>query len=105
MSLQFSRSRTGFPLVAAIALFLASWVVTPSARADAGPFGIDHRLNFDNTGIWKRDYQNALIGVLLVGEVSGALWEGGDTRFGKTLWQSIDSTVIGGVTSQVLKHV
>jgi membrane-associated phospholipid phosphatase len=35
--------------------------------------------------------------------VGGALWEGGETRVGRTLWQSIDSTAIGGVSSEALK--
>jgi membrane-associated phospholipid phosphatase len=86
---------------AALALLLAA----PAARAGGGPFGIDHRLSYDNSGIWARSNQNALIAVLLVGEVGGAVWEGGEERFGRTLWQSIDATVIGGVSSVVLKRV
>jgi undecaprenyl-diphosphatase len=86
---------------AALAVLLAA----PAARAGGGPFGIDHRLSYDNSGIWARSNQNALIAVLLVGEVGGAVWEGGEERFGRTLWQSIDATVIGGVSSVVLKRV
>jgi undecaprenyl-diphosphatase len=86
---------------AALAVLLAA----PAARAGGGPFGIDHRLSYDNSGIWARSNQNALIAVLLVGEVGGAVWEGGEERFGRTLWQSIDATVIGGVSSEVLKRV
>jgi undecaprenyl-diphosphatase len=74
-----------------------------AAVAGGGPLGIDHQLTYDDSGIWARKNQNALINLLLVGEVGGAFWEGGEDRFGRTLWQSIDSTVIGGVTSQVLK--
>lgn len=96
--------RTTFHLAAAVLLFTFLGAA-PAARADGGPLGIDHRLSYDNTGIWKRTYQNALIDVLLVGEVGGALWEGGEERFGRTLWQSIDSTVIGGVSSTALKYV
>jgi membrane-associated phospholipid phosphatase len=86
---------------AALALLLAA----PAARAGGGPLGIDHRLSYDNSGIWARSNQNALIAVLLVGEVGGAVWEGGEERFGRTLWRSIDATVIGGVSSVVLKRV
>jgi undecaprenyl-diphosphatase len=96
--------RTALPLAAAVLLFTFLGAA-PVARADGGPLGIDHRLSYDNTGIWKRSYQNALIDVLLVGEVGGALWEGGEDRFGRTLWQSIDSTLIGGVSSTALKYV
>jgi membrane-associated phospholipid phosphatase len=90
---------------AALALLLAALAAASAARAGGGPFGIDHRLSYDNSGIWARSNQNALIAVLLVGEVGGAVWEGGEERFGRTLWQSIDATVIGGVSSVVLKRV
>ena len=91
-------------LSAAVALLLAGLGASP-ARAGGGPLGIDHRLSYDDSGIWARSNQNALIAVLLAGEVAGALWEGGEERFGRTLWQSIDATVIGGVSSEVLKRV
>ena len=91
-------------LSAAGALLLAVLGASP-ARAGGGPLGIDHRLSYDDSGIWARSNQNALIAVLLVGEVGGALWEGGEERFGRTLWQSIDATVIGGVSSEALKRV
>jgi membrane-associated phospholipid phosphatase len=90
---------------AALALLLTALGAAPAASAGGGPFGIDHRLSYDNSGIWGRSNQNALIAVLLVGEVGGAVWEGGEERFGRTLWQSIDATVIGGVSSVVLKRV
>ena len=92
-------------LSAAAALLLAVLGAASPARAGGGPFGIDHRLGYDDSGIWARSNQNALIAVLLVGEVGGALWEGGEERFGRTLWQSIDATVLGGVSSEVLKRV
>jgi hypothetical protein len=73
--------------------------------AGSGPLGIDSYVTYDDHGIWARKNQNALINLMLVGEVGAALWEGGETRFGRTLWQSIDATVIGAVSSQALKRV
>jgi len=67
--------------------------------------GIDHLVEFDDSGIWKRSNQTALINILIAGEVAGALWEGGDTRLGKTFWQSIDSSAIGALSSEALKHI
>ena len=58
-----------------------------------------------NSGIWKRSNQTALLDLLIGGEIAGALWEGGDTRLGKTFWQSIDSSAIGAVSSEALKHI
>jgi acid phosphatase family membrane protein YuiD len=84
------------------ALMLTS--CTGMATANDGPLGIDSKLNEDNQGIWKRNNQKALAGVLIGGEILGALWEGSDTRLGRTFYQAIDASIIGGVTSEVLKH-
>ena len=67
--------------------------------------GIDHVVKFDESGIWKRSYQQGLVYTLVAGEVAGALWEGGETRIGKTFWQAIDSSAIGAVSSQALKYI
>ncbi|MES2258305.1 MAG: phosphatase PAP2 family protein [Pseudomonadota bacterium] len=74
------------------------------AWAGGGPLGIDSRLNYDDHGIWKRSNQKRLQTLLIGGEIVAALWEGDDTRLGRTFWQSIDSSVIGGVSSEVLKR-
>jgi acid phosphatase family membrane protein YuiD len=67
--------------------------------------GIDHVVEYDNSGIWKRTNQQALLYTLVGGEIAGALWEGGESRLGKTFWQSIDSSAIGAVSSEALKHI
>jgi PAP2 superfamily len=79
-------------------------LVSTGAYAGGGPLGIDHRLGYDNSGIWKRTYQNDLLGLMVVGEVAGGVWEGGETRLGKTFWQSIDSSVLAGISAQGLKY-
>jgi undecaprenyl-diphosphatase len=66
--------------------------------------GIDHVLAYDDSGIWNRKYQQALIYGLVGGEVIGAVWEGGETRWGRTLWQSVDSTVSSAVLSTAMKY-
>jgi membrane-associated phospholipid phosphatase len=75
-----------------------------AALAGGGPLGIDRKLAYDNQGIWKRSNQNALRGILVGAEVLGALWEGSDTRLGKTFYQAIDASVLGIASSEVLKH-
>lgn len=75
-----------------------------TAFAGSGPLGIDSKLNYDDQGIWKRNNQKALAGVLVGGELLGALWEGSDTRLGRTFYQAIDATALGGVSSEVLKR-
>jgi hypothetical protein len=94
----------GCATLGAAALSLITVGAASPACAGGGPLGIDSRLSFDDSGIWARRYQDALIGVLIVGEVGGAVWEGGEERFGRTLWQSIDASLLGGVSSEVLKY-
>jgi undecaprenyl-diphosphatase len=73
--------------------------VSCSIWAGDGPLGIDHRLALDDRGIWKRSTQNALLGVVVTGTIAAAFWEGGETRLGKTLWQSVDATLISTVAT------
>ena len=40
--------------------FLAAMAASGTAAA-GGPLGIDHRVHYDNSGIWKRGNQNALM--------------------------------------------
>jgi membrane-associated phospholipid phosphatase len=74
------------------------------ANAGGGPLGIDHRLSYDDSGIWKRSNQLALLDIMIVGELAGGIWEGGETRLGRTFWQSIDSSVLAGISAQALKY-
>jgi membrane-associated phospholipid phosphatase len=66
--------------------------------------GLDHRLSYDNAGIWKRGNQFALLYGVIATETIGALWEGGESRLGKTFWQSIDATSVGAISSEGLKR-
>ena len=77
----------------------------PACHASSQFLGIDHQLTYDNHGIWARRNQDALIALMMAGEVGAALWEGGDSRFGRTMWQSIDATLVGGISSLALKRV
>jgi undecaprenyl-diphosphatase len=75
------------------------------AQAGGGPLGIDHKLTFDDSGIWKRSNQSALLGVMVIGDLGAALWEGGESRAGKTLWQSVDSMLLSTVAADAGKFV
>ena len=83
------------PVVTAAVLLLGT---APACRA-----GIDHELPYDDSGIWKRSHQEFVEYGLLAGEVVGALWEGGESRLGRTFWRSIDTTVSAGFVSQLMK--
>ena len=73
--------------------------------AGGGPLGIDHQLNMHDSGIWKRSTQNTVFGLAVTADVAAALWEGGDPRLGKTLWQSVDSTVLASAAAGAGKLV
>jgi undecaprenyl-diphosphatase len=75
------------------------------AHAGGGPLGIDHVVPMDDKGIWKRSTQNTLLGVMVVGDIGAALWEGGETPIGHTLWQSVDSMLISTVAANGAKLV
>ena len=84
------------PLAAGAALLLLGAV--SDCRA-----GIDHLVPYDDSGIWKRSNQEVVEYGLIAAEVGGALWEGGESRLGKTFWRSIDSSVAAGLVAQVMK--
>jgi undecaprenyl-diphosphatase len=42
---------------------------------------------------------------VVVGEIATGLWVGGETRFGKTDWQAIDSTAAGAILAQTGKFI
>jgi len=88
----------------ALALALSAAFVAPCHGA-GGPLGIDHRLNYDDSGIWGRTNQKLLFGAALVGVTGAALWEGDSSRFGHTMWQTVDAMALGMVTAGVMKPV
>jgi hypothetical protein len=67
----------------------------PAVLAGGGPLGIDSRLNQDDQGVWKRSNQTTLGRLVVGGVIAGSLWEGSDSRLGKTFWQSTDSMIVG----------
>ena len=76
----------------------------PACFAGGGPLGIDHEWNYDDSGIWKRSYQIALEDGLLAADVAAALWEGGETRLGRTMWKSLDATLAADVVAYAMKY-
>lgn len=90
-------------LRAAIACVLL--VVCGGAWARGGPLGIDHTLTYDNDGIISRKAQLLVEDMTLVTLAAGALWEGGNSRLGRTYWQAVDASALGAVTSTAMKAV
>jgi undecaprenyl-diphosphatase len=88
--------------VLAALLIAVSWC--PRTFGGGGPFGIDHRWAFDQSGIWSRATQNALIYGLMGLDVATAAWNGNEDRLGKTAWSGVDSAVIAGGSAIILKR-
>lgn len=91
------------PLVMFLAAFVAS-AVSVGALASGGPLGIDHRLHYDNSGIWKRSNQNVLMYGTILSVAGGALALGDDDKLGDTFWRSVDALVVTGVGAQAMKY-
>ncbi|MEO6364256.1 MAG: phosphatase PAP2 family protein [Caldimonas sp.] len=85
-------------------IFIAAALAVGAAQAADGPLGIDHRLTYDNSGIWKRRNQVILQDATALVIVGGALWEGSDSRLGRTFWQSVDAMALGTITSEGMKY-
>jgi undecaprenyl-diphosphatase len=87
------------------AAFAALFVLlfSTASLAGGGPLGIDQRWNYDDSGIWNRSYQNLLRYGSIVANVGFAAWEGGESRLGRTAWQSVDSMTISTVAANAAK--
>ena len=87
----------------ACALLVVLLSVTAEAQ-NCGWSHIDHRVSYDASGAWNPDVYRGIVDVLTVAQIGGAIWEGSESRFGKTMWQGIDSEIISGVSAGVGKH-
>jgi len=86
-------------------LLVLSLTALPSGAQNCGWSHVDHRVNYDASGVWNPNVYRGLVGALTVAEIGGAAWEGAETRFGKTMWQGIDSEIIAGVTATAGKYI
>ena len=90
------------PTAAVISLAL---LASPLAHAGGGPLGIDHRWNYQDSGIWQRANQDFLRYGALITTLGIALEQGDGTRVGHVAWQSVDSVVLGGVAAEGAKRI
>lgn len=75
-----------------------------AAMAADGPLGIDHRLSFDEQGIWNRSNQLAVRNLSAAAVIAGAAWEGSETRLGRTFWKSAEAMLIANASAELLKR-
>lgn len=83
---------------------LAAFAVSGTAMASGGPLGIDHRLHYDNSGIWKRTNQTTLMYGTILTVAGGALAFGDQDKLGDTFWRSADAMLVTGIAAQAMKY-
>ncbi len=83
---------------------LAAFALSGTAMASGGPLGIDHRLHYDNSGIWKRTNQTALMYGTIITVAGGALAFGDHDKLGDTFWRSADAMLVTGIAAQAMKY-
>lgn len=88
----------------AAAMFVAS-LATPALAQNCGWSRIDHEVSYDASGMWNPNAYRGIVGALTIAEIGGALWEGSESRFGKTMWQGIDSEIIAGAGATAGKYI
>lgn len=76
----------------------------PVAAFALSPF-IDRRLHYQDNGIWQRKRQLDFEYAVILGEVGGSLWFGGQSRIGKTFWRSMDASLYTAITAQAMKYI
>ena len=67
--------------------------------------GIDHKISQNESGIWNPNVYRTMMGILSMADLGGALWEGSESRLGKTEWKTIDSQLIAGGSAQAMKYI
>jgi undecaprenyl-diphosphatase len=101
-----SSTREHFRIPPLLAQVLGAAVMLAAARSAwaGGLLGIDHPVTPTESGIWARGNTLGLeYGVVAV-ELGGALWFGGESKVGKTFWQTIDASIFGQVAAQGAKY-
>jgi hypothetical protein len=86
-------------------LVVCAGAFTTTVFAANGPLGIDHELRFDQHGIWSRSDQLAVQNGSTLIVLAGSLWEGNETRLGRTFWKASESMVVADVTAEGLKRI
>jgi membrane-associated phospholipid phosphatase len=83
--------------------FLLTLLVLAFAQPARAQF--DHKVPFDDSGIWHRNVQQGVEALTVATVIGGSLWFGGESRTGKTFWQSFDSSALGAVGATAGKYI
>jgi len=90
----------------AVVLLMTLLLLPLTAGAeDCGLSRVDHIVSQDASGVWNPNLYRGIVAALTVGEIGGAVWEGAESRFGKTMWQGIDSEIIADLSAEAGKYI
>jgi hypothetical protein len=84
---------------------LAALLSIEAVAQNCGWSHIDHKVSYDASGVWNPNVYRAIVDTLTVAQIGGAVWEGSESRFGKTMWQGIDSEIISAVATTAGKRI
>jgi undecaprenyl-diphosphatase len=59
----------------------------------------------DESGPWNPHVYRGIVDTLSIAQIGGAVWEGAESRFGRTMWQGIDSQLISVTTTTIASRV
>lgn len=78
----------------------------PTVSDHSGGFlGLDRYDEKEDRGLSSRPNQKRLDVLIIAGVLGTALWEGTDTRLGRTNWQALDAMLTTAATTEVMKNV
>jgi membrane-associated phospholipid phosphatase len=86
-------------------LLLLAAIAAPARALGCGWSAIDHRATLDESGPWSPGIYRGLMNSLTIAQIAGALYEGSESRFGRTMWQGIDSQIISGLSANASKYL
>jgi membrane-associated phospholipid phosphatase len=81
-------------------LLFVCCILIPLVSHAGGPFGIDHRVPYDNSGIWARHNQQVFMGATIATVIGGSLLLGDQDKLGDTFWRSLDSMAVSALIAQ-----
>jgi len=87
-----------------VSVGLALFFGLPATSYSGGWSVIDHRVHREESGIWDPKIYRGLMVALGAADLGGALWEGSESRLGKTLWQTMDSELLAAGSTTAMKY-
>ena len=100
-----TRRAAGWRVTRAWVLCVFVLAASTAHAQNCGWSRVDHRLNYDDSGFWSSTVYRGVAAAVTLAGAGGAIWEGSETRFGRTMWQGVDAEIISGLTATVGKYI